>query len=133
VAFIFIGVVLLQPTLVALASQGKLLAGVTTILLSTGIYVFVLRILTWLFGRWQFLRKLVLGRSFLEGTWVGHYVKDGKDLFTIERIDQASGATVTSASAPADRPTIPPRLTAPANSRTTSLGGTHADGIARSG
>jgi hypothetical protein len=90
----FVGVVLLQPTLAALTSQGKLLAGVTTVLLSVGAYVLLLRTFVWLFGHWQLLRKLVLGRSFLEGTWVGHYVKDGKDLFTIERINQASGATV---------------------------------------
>ena len=94
VALMFIGLVKLQPTLATLSNQGDLLAGATTVLLSVGLYVLVLRLLVWLFGHWQLLRKLILGRTFLEGTWVGHYFKDGKDVFTIENIDQKSGFTV---------------------------------------
>lgn len=48
----------------------------------------------WFFKQSVKLRALVLGKAFLEGTWVGHYTRCGNHRFTIEYIDQSSGTTV---------------------------------------
>ncbi len=94
VSLMFLALVALQPALVALAKAGTLLAGAASVLVSAGLYSLVLKLLLWLFARWQLLRKWVLGRAFLEGTWVGHYVTDGLDRFTIEEFSQQTGSTV---------------------------------------
>jgi hypothetical protein len=36
------------------------------------------------------LRKFLLGPAFIEGTWVGHYVRYGRSIFTVEHHYQAS-------------------------------------------
>ena len=61
----FSSLLLLKPYLTTVSSQiaGTVAAG----LASVGIYKLLAGGLMWLFQRWQLMRKLMLGRSFLEG------------------------------------------------------------------
>ena len=47
-----------------------------------------------LFKRVLWLRRLVLGKSFIEGTWAGHYEVGSEDRFTLEFIDQSTGEII---------------------------------------
>lgn len=69
-----------------------LLAGLT----SFGVYKLVAQIILYSFNNCQWLRKIILGKAYLEGTWVGHWVYEGKDVYTIETIDQENGETIIS-------------------------------------
>lgn len=61
--------------------------------ISLGSYKLIASGLFTIFQRSLWLRKFVLGTSFLEGTWVGHYVHQGMHRFTKEFFDQESGTT----------------------------------------
>jgi hypothetical protein len=61
--------------------------------LSLGSYKLIASGLFAIFRRSLWLRKFVLGTSFLEGTWVGHYVHQGMHRFTKEDFDQERGTT----------------------------------------
>ena len=90
----FFSLAYLQPHLVQL-SGSSVFAGVATSGLATyGVYKALSGGLLWLFTKNQKLRKLILGKAYLEGTWVGHY-QDGNELrLTKEFIDQSTGETL---------------------------------------
>src|SRR5689334_1886744 len=62
-------------------------------LVSAAIYKTIASSLLWSFKKNLLLRKLFLGKSFLEGSWVGHHKKNGQERFTFEVIDQSEGLT----------------------------------------
>ena len=94
VSVMFFSLMWLQPQLLALSTSyfvaGSLAAG----LAAAGIYQLLVNSLLLLFGKYQPLRRLILGKAFLEGTWVGCYVQESQRRFTVEHIDQTSGMTV---------------------------------------
>nr|MBL8410393.1 hypothetical protein [Dechloromonas sp.] len=94
VAIMFFTIVWVQPLLLAMQSTYVFAGGIAAAIASLGIYRLLAGALLWLFGKSIRLRALLLGKGFLEGTWVGHYEQDGQHRFTIEYIDQSSGATV---------------------------------------
>jgi hypothetical protein len=97
VAFMFFAILWLQPMLAAIPTSyglvGTVTGTITGAVASLGIYRLLSTGLLWLFGKARWIRKLSLGKGFLEGTWVGHYAHSGEHFFTIEHIDQASGQT----------------------------------------
>jgi len=64
-----------------------------TALGSVAIYKTIASSLLWSFKKSFLLRRFFLGKSFLEGSWVGHYKNNGQDRFTLEVIDQSGGLT----------------------------------------
>jgi hypothetical protein len=92
VSVMFSSLLWLKPYLTTVSYQiaGTVAAGLAAV----GIYKSLAGGLLWLFQRWQLMRKLMLGKSFLEGTWVGHYVQAGEHRFTVEHVDQTSGETI---------------------------------------
>jgi hypothetical protein len=62
-------------------------------LVSAAIYKTIASSLLWSFKKNLLLRKLFLGKSFLEGSWVGHHKNNGQERFTFEVIDQSEGLT----------------------------------------
>jgi hypothetical protein len=84
----------LQPYLTGLSARYQIAGSVAAGLVSVGIYRLLAVGLLWVFKKSQLLRKLMLGKSFIEGTWVGHYIHEGQHRFTVENIDQFADATV---------------------------------------
>lgn len=93
VAIMFFAIILLQPFILTLQPTYIFAGGMAAVIASLGIYRLLAGCLLWIFGKSVFLRKLILGKGFLEGTWVGHYQHAGEHRFTIEFIDQARGTT----------------------------------------
>ena len=56
---------------------------------SVGVYKSLAAFLVWAFSKSLLLRKLLLGDSFLEGTWVGHIKRGNVDYLTLEFFDQS--------------------------------------------
>lgn len=94
VAVMFFAIVWLQPLILAVRPTYIVAGGIAAALASFGAYRLLAGGLVWLFGKSILLRKHILGRGFLEGTWVGHYLHGDQHRFTIEYIDQATGTTV---------------------------------------
>lgn len=59
---------------------------------SVGVYQTIAAALRWLFNRLRWVRRLVLGPAYLEGTWIGRYLEDvnGTDekRWTVEHFEQ---------------------------------------------
>jgi len=94
VALMFFAIVWVQPLVSAMQFTYVIAGAVAGAVASLGIYRLVASALLWLFGKSIGLRALILGKGFLEGTWVGHYMHSGQHRYTIEYIDQSSGHTV---------------------------------------
>jgi hypothetical protein len=60
---------------------------------SVAIYKTIATSLLWSFKKNLLLRRLFLGKSFLEGSWVGHHKNNGQERFTFEVVDQSGGLT----------------------------------------
>jgi hypothetical protein len=90
----FFSIVFLTQIISELTQSEKILGLVTAGLTSFGIYKLIAGLILYSFNKSQWLRKQMLGRAFLEGTWVGHWIHDGKNVFTIETIDQENGETI---------------------------------------
>lgn len=89
----FLAVIWLQPLLSGLPLGFGFASALAGAVVSLGVYRFLSAVFQWLFSKSLWLRRLILGKSFLEGTWVGHYVHNQLHFFTIENIDQATGQT----------------------------------------
>jgi hypothetical protein len=85
----FAALVWIQPLVTALQAPYSFASGVAGVLASLGIYRLLAEGFRWLLRKILWLRRLILGKQFLEGTWVGHYLSNGEHRFTIEFIDQA--------------------------------------------
>lgn len=94
VAVMFFAIVWLQPLISAMQTSNMVASGIAGAIASLGIYRLLASALLWLFGKSICLRALILGKGFLEGTWVGHHMDGDQHRFTIEYIDQSSGNTV---------------------------------------
>lgn len=94
VAIMFLAIVSIQPMISSLETSYGIVGAIAAAISSLGIYRLLASALLWLFAKSSSLRALILGKSFLEGTWVGHYIHAGQHRFTIEYIDQTSGSTV---------------------------------------
>ncbi|WP_280151730.1 hypothetical protein [Piscinibacter sp. XHJ-5] len=90
----FFAIVWLQPLIRGLEPVLAAASGVAGAVASLGVYRLLSSAFLWLFGNSLVLRRLILGKSFLEGTWIGHYMHEEEHRFTIEFVDQASGTTV---------------------------------------
>ncbi len=93
VTLMFLGVGFVAPWLKKLPIPQALVAWAVGAIVSLGLYKLIANGLFTLFRRSLRLRKFVLRQSFLEGTWVGHYVHKGMRRFTIEFFDQEKGTT----------------------------------------
>jgi hypothetical protein len=89
VAIMFATLVWIQPLVASLHTPYAFASGVAGVLASLGVYRLLAEGFRWLLRKILWLRKRVLGKQFLEGTWVGHYLSNGEHRFTIEFIDQA--------------------------------------------
>ena len=81
----------IAPLVQPLASTQKIVAIGVGVLTSSGVYRLIASTLYELFQRILVVRRLLLGRNFLEGTWVGFYVHHGQPRYTVEFFDQESG------------------------------------------
>jgi hypothetical protein len=94
IAVMFFCLVWLQPLLAQLATTTAFAGLAAGALAALGVYRAISAGLLWCFRRNRTLRKFILGKYFLEGTWVGHYVEGDEHRFTKEFIDQSTGETV---------------------------------------
>src|SRR6185369_8187169 len=94
VTLMFSALLWVQPYVKVWSATYQIAGSVAAGLASVGIYRLLAGALLWLFRRWRLLRRLMLGESFLEGTWVGHYIHQDQHRFTVEHIDQSSGDTI---------------------------------------
>ncbi len=88
VTLMFLAVGFVAPWLKKLPIPQALVAWAVGAVVSLGLYKLIANGLFTLFRRSLRLRKFVLGQSFLEGTWVGHYVHKGMRLRPGKRDDQ---------------------------------------------
>jgi hypothetical protein len=93
VALMFLAVIWLQPLLIRLPVGLGIASALAGAAASLGLYRLLSTALQWIFSKNLWLRKLILGKGFLEGTWVGHYIHNSLHFFTIEHIEQATGQT----------------------------------------
>ncbi len=91
VAVMFFALTRLPPMPQAMQPAHGLAAAVAGAVASAGLYRLLSSGFLWLFSRTRWLRKMLLGKGFLEGTWIGHYTSGGAHFITVEHIDQASG------------------------------------------
>lgn len=91
VGLMFAILIQVAPRLQPLALKAQVAAIAISGLTSIGIYRLISSLLYDAFQGSLLLRKLILGRDFLEGTWVGYYKRNGSNRFTIEFFDQESG------------------------------------------
>ena len=94
VGMMFFGFAWVAPSLREMEMPYGIAVGAAGMVASLGVYRLLATGLLWLFGKSLLLRKRILGMEFLEGTWVGHYTHGAEHRFTIEFIDQSSGATI---------------------------------------
>jgi hypothetical protein len=92
----FAAMAFLVPLVQDSSFPAKVASAVVAGLSSVGLYKSLLALFVWVFSKSLWLRRRLLGKAFLEGTWVGHYERQGRDRFTIETIDQRTGETVIS-------------------------------------
>jgi hypothetical protein len=95
VPLIVIGVAKLAPFL-STASAGQTAVGVVAAALaSAGIYKLIARLLLALLRRVTFVKRFVLGASYMHGTWVGWFIGHAKDLrYIVEVFEQDLGTLV---------------------------------------
>jgi hypothetical protein len=66
-----------------------IIGGLITFITSAGFYRLLFVILSWILGRSILFKKLILGSTYMEGTWVGFYRgRSGKYYFLIETYEQ---------------------------------------------
>src|SRR6478752_3955580 len=58
------------------------------ILTTMTIYTFLYTGLKFLFDRTLWVKKLILGNSFIEGTWIGSFKNGTKTIYTVEKFEQ---------------------------------------------
>jgi hypothetical protein len=61
---------------------------------SAAFYQLLATALRWLFDQIRVIRKFVLGREFLEGTWIGSFDQSPKKRFTVEHFEQTVDGVV---------------------------------------
>ena len=61
---------------------------VITLLTAVGIYNLFAKILTSMARNWLWVKKHLLGASFLNGTWLGEFISNDEKIITVEFFDQ---------------------------------------------
>ncbi|HXW70324.1 MAG TPA: hypothetical protein VEK34_02595 [Methylocella sp.] len=84
-------IVFVEPYLLNMELQSKIGVWLITLLGSAATYRTISASLWSLFNRSLCVRRIALGRMFLEGTWIGHYVRSGQHIVTVEFYDQKDG------------------------------------------
>ena len=70
-------------------SVAKPLEIAVSVLTGTGLYEALSRLVEFLFRRSKFLKRLILGSSYVEGKWAGYWIsRSGQPRFVIEHIRQ---------------------------------------------
>lgn len=92
VALMIMVVRLTVSIVLPLSGPSELLGYATVVLLGAGVYGFTFRVLLAGFRRIVLVRRFMLGRHYIEGTWVG-LIRPRKH-HTIERISQLDGDPV---------------------------------------
>lgn len=93
VGIMFVSIMFLQPAVSLLGLPEKLVAAAAAVVGSFGIYRLIASVLNSAYEKFLWVRKTLLGKEFLEGTWVGYYENDGYHNFTIEHFDQSKKLT----------------------------------------
>ena len=83
-----------KSDLLDLPISAGIIAGIVAGITSVGTYSFLTRAFLYIFGKIRWLRKLILGDAYIEGTWVGFYKHGDLNRFTIEFINQQSKKTI---------------------------------------
>lgn len=83
-----------KEDLLTLPLPTNILTGVGIGITSIGTYQLITKLFFFLFGKSVWIRKKILGKAYVEGTWVGYYKHGALDRFTIEFIDQSNEETV---------------------------------------
>lgn len=83
-----LGIGKLRPAIAEMSLLATLGALAGAAIGSLLVYSLILRALTSLFSNVRFIRRLILGKQFLEGTWVGGYYVGADWHVSIEQIDQ---------------------------------------------
>jgi len=87
-ALMFVGITWVS-TKTDLPSQNYLVSLVVSALASIGTYFSITKALKWLLKRSRKIRKIILGPSYLDGTWVGYLVdENGKAFLIVEQYEQ---------------------------------------------
>ena len=89
VTVMFSLVVWVAPLVRLWSLEYAILSNVAEALAAVAIYRSLADALRWLFKRVLWIRRIVLGKSFIEGTWAGHYVVGTEHRLTLEFIDQS--------------------------------------------
>lgn len=80
---------IIQPTLVSLTGINQLASLLLGALISLGAYRLVLGAIEKLVLKFEYIKKLVFGSSYLNGVWVGVYIgMNGKPRYYIEYFEQ---------------------------------------------
>ncbi|NMG04931.1 hypothetical protein [Azoarcus taiwanensis] len=82
VALMFAGITWVS-TKTNLPAQNYLVSLSVSVLASIGTYFSTSRVLRWLLRRNKQVRRIILGPSYLDGTWVGYLVDEDKQVFLI--------------------------------------------------
>lgn len=87
-SLIFIGVTKLKPVIEGLPMPGFAVGLLVASLGAYASYRLMSVAMIWAFSRSAWLRAKLLGDSYIEGTWIGCYERDGQTMISVEAIDQ---------------------------------------------
>lgn len=63
-----------------ISEESTLVIAILGVFTSFGFYRFLSQVLNWLLQKFRFVKKIILGDRFLEGTWIGFYVGAGGEI-----------------------------------------------------
>lgn len=85
----FFGITKLLPLLESIPINIGVKYAITTFS-TIGIYKLIFTLLEFLFNRLRWLRKIIIGRAYIEGTWIGEFSDENNNkYFTIEKFEQS--------------------------------------------
>lgn len=93
VTLMFVLIIWVAPIVTTATRLEQAFAALGAVIATLGAYRLISKLLTWLIGRSLMFRRFVLGKEFLEGTWVGSYKREGGPRLTVEYFDQSEGET----------------------------------------
>lgn len=86
----FATITYLLPMLQSIIGRAPILEPVVTLLASVAVYRLLSEFLLGIFRAFAWLRRKLLGREYLEGTWIGCLRRDPRE-YTVERFRQEHG------------------------------------------
>ncbi|MCI5143959.1 MAG: hypothetical protein D3923_00190 [Candidatus Electrothrix sp. AR3] len=88
VTFILLSLSTLIPFFKNISTAQGFFAVAISILASTGTYKFLVTVISSVILEFTFLKKMVFGKHYLEGTWVGYYQEPDKHSYLVETFEQ---------------------------------------------